>query len=291
VIAKQGIFQNVVRVIYIASASHSGSTLLNLMLNAHPKIIAVGELHKLNRHRDRKKARCLCGIPRLWECDFWLNIDQQMKVASGMSLSELDLLTHDDLDQRTAPNAILFRAIAEVSRKQFIVDSSKRPGRLAYLMQLEGVEVLPIHLIRDPKGQICSAMRQNGGFARHVYEYVAINERIRQILKGTRHACIHYEDLVLDPERTLSTVLQPLGLRFDHRQLCWHSHVHHAVAGNHLRWQPTGLVLDQRWKQSLSLAQQAIIGLAAAISGRRIPSRPTLQFQAQQTHFEGPPEP
>jgi hypothetical protein len=32
------------RVIYIAGTSHSGSTLLDLMLNAHPEIISVGEV-------------------------------------------------------------------------------------------------------------------------------------------------------------------------------------------------------------------------------------------------------
>ena len=37
------------RVIYIAGMSHSGSTVLNLMLNAHPEIFAVGELIDLNR--------------------------------------------------------------------------------------------------------------------------------------------------------------------------------------------------------------------------------------------------
>ena len=37
------------RVIYIAGTSHSGSTLLDLMLNAHPAIFSAGEVLKLNR--------------------------------------------------------------------------------------------------------------------------------------------------------------------------------------------------------------------------------------------------
>ena len=37
------------RVIYIAGTSHSGSTLLDLMLNAHPAIFASGEVLKHNR--------------------------------------------------------------------------------------------------------------------------------------------------------------------------------------------------------------------------------------------------
>jgi hypothetical protein len=33
-----------VKVVFIASASHSGSTLLDLLLNAHPDMVSVGEL-------------------------------------------------------------------------------------------------------------------------------------------------------------------------------------------------------------------------------------------------------
>jgi hypothetical protein len=47
------------RVIYIAGAAHSGSTLLDLMLNAHPEIVSVGEVLKLNRqlgYRDKLRA-------------------------------------------------------------------------------------------------------------------------------------------------------------------------------------------------------------------------------------------
>jgi hypothetical protein len=35
-----------IRVIYRASAAHSGSTLLDMMLNANPEIISVGEPEK-----------------------------------------------------------------------------------------------------------------------------------------------------------------------------------------------------------------------------------------------------
>ena len=38
-----------VKVIFIASLSHSGSTLLDLMLNAHPQVASVGELKQLGR--------------------------------------------------------------------------------------------------------------------------------------------------------------------------------------------------------------------------------------------------
>lgn len=33
------------RLIYIVGTAHSGSTLLDLILNAHPQIVSVGELY------------------------------------------------------------------------------------------------------------------------------------------------------------------------------------------------------------------------------------------------------
>jgi len=64
------------RVIYIAGTSHSGSTLLDFMLNAHPAIFAGGEVLKLNRQFAVKNNRretyvpCACGSPSLWQCPF-----------------------------------------------------------------------------------------------------------------------------------------------------------------------------------------------------------------------------
>lgn len=131
------------RVIYIAGTSHSGSTLLDLMLNAHPAIFASGEVLKLNRQLKIKDARrgthapCSCGAPSLWECRFWPAVDRRTRETSGKSLVDLDMLDHTELDAVSAPNAVVFKAMAEVSGKSFVVDSSKLPGRLSYLTTLK----------------------------------------------------------------------------------------------------------------------------------------------------------
>ena len=56
---------SVVKVVFIASLSHSGSTLLDLMLNAHPEVASVGELKQLGRfarlEKPNRRLRCTCG--------------------------------------------------------------------------------------------------------------------------------------------------------------------------------------------------------------------------------------
>ena len=154
---KAGVGSEIHEVIYIAGMSHCGSTVLNLMLNAHPEIFAVGELIDLNRGAgENSHPPCPCGAPSLRDCEFWSRVNERTQQEQGLALSALDVLNDRKLDERSAPNAVVFRAISKVSGKKFIVDSSKRPGRLAYLMQLKGLDVFPIHLIREPNGQIWS---------------------------------------------------------------------------------------------------------------------------------------
>lgn len=252
------------RVIYIAGASHSGSTLLDMMLNAHPEIVSLGEVYKLHiaprKLRTKIYFRCSCGADSVSRCPFWIRVNELTLKAANESLSELDLQNYRDLDGRTAPNAVLFRAVAEAAQESFVVDSSKSPRRLSYLMQVKGLDVYPIHLIRDPKGQICSALRKRSNFFKSLLHYEVVHEQLRRRLKSVPHTVVRYEDLVREPERTLRVVLEPLGLEFDPRQLQWAEQEKHLVAGNSIRRTTTSkLVLDERWKESLSPRQKLLI--------------------------------
>lgn len=271
------------RVIYIAGTSHSGSTLLDLMLNAHPAIFSAGEVLKLNRqlgvkhvHKLAQKgthAPCSCGAPSLWQCEFWSRVDAQTRATAGKSLADLNMLDHAAQDETSAPNAVVLKAMAEVSGKSFIVDSSKLPKRLSYLLGLKGLDVYPIHLIREPKGQINSVVRKHGGFLKHIFRYELIHAQIRRALRSVPHSVVRYEDLVEAPEATLRGLLAPLGLDFDPRQLAWAEAEKHEVAGNRIRFDETSaLVLDEVWKTSLSSVQQRAIELGTALSRRTMPN-------------------
>jgi hypothetical protein len=252
-------------VIYIAGTSHSGSTLLDLMLNAHPAIFATGEVLKLNRWR----GKCACGA-RLRECRFWSAVDQRTIATSGKPLTALDMLDYSD-EGATAPNAVVFNAIAEVSGKSFVVDSSKMPGRLSYLLRLKELDIYPVHLVREPKGQINSVVRKYGGFLKPIFQYELVHQQIRRVIKSAPHSIVHYEDLVRDPSSTLQSILQPLGLDFEPAQLEWAKAEKHEVAGNRMRFDKSSdLVLDESWKQSLSPLKQRAIELGTLLSRKTL---------------------
>jgi hypothetical protein len=129
-----------------------------------------------------------------------------MQQTVGKSLLELNLLDHG---RSGTTDAAMFAAIAKVSGKDFIVDSSKLPSRLARLMRSPELEIYPIHLVRNPSGQIYSMARKYGGFLKHI----VCHETCDQIHR-TRFTHVVHSNLVLQPEQTLSRVLT-VGLEFD----------------------------------------------------------------------------
>ena len=140
-------------------------------------------------------------------------------------------------------------------------------------MQFPELEIYPVHLVRDPKGQIASVMRKHGGFLKNILRYEIVQEQIHRKLKSVPHSVVRYEDLVSDPERTLRSILQPLSLSFDRRQLSWTEAEKHGVAGNHMRYETKSeLVLDERWRERLTARQQRIVDLGTMRSRRLLPS-------------------
>ena len=170
------------------------------------------------------------------------------------------------------PDAELFAAIAKVAGKDFIVDSSKLPSRLARLMRNPELEIYPIHLVRNPSGQIYSMTKKYGGFLKHIVRYEYVHDQIHRTLRSVPHCVVHYENLVLQPEQTLSRVLAPLGLEFDPSQLSWAEQVKHTVAGNRMRrQQESQLVLDEKWKHSLTRIQKSMINIGTLRSKLALP--------------------
>src|SRR5438105_2750282 len=78
------------KLLYIASPSYSGSTLLALLLGAHPQIATVGEL-KGNVAGDFDQYLCSCGM-RIADCGFWQQVRAEMG-RHGAHLRRADLGT------------------------------------------------------------------------------------------------------------------------------------------------------------------------------------------------------
>lgn len=70
--AKPQVKGGLVRVAFICSAAHSGSTLLDLLLGSHPEAVSLGEITHLPKNLALNTA-CTCGAPAR-DCRVWARI-------------------------------------------------------------------------------------------------------------------------------------------------------------------------------------------------------------------------
>lgn len=178
-----GEIRNRRQLVYLLAASHSGSTLTAMLLNAHPDICTVGEL-KISSLDSQTLYRCSCRI-LIHECHFWRDVSLQM-AEQNLDFDVRDAQT-DLLPTRSAyvnrlirplhrgpilefgrdgflslsriwrqsraiwavRNKALIESIGIVSGARYVVDSSKTAVRLKYLRRISGLDVKVIRIIRD----------------------------------------------------------------------------------------------------------------------------------------------
>lgn len=260
-----------VKVVFIASLSHSGSTLLDLMLNAHPDVVSVGELKQLGRFARHEKPgrllRCTCGAESLLTCEFWTRVSDLTKAATGRTIGELNVEDYGSHEEFDNDNAALFQAISAVTGKRYVVDSSKHAGRLSLLMKNPALVVFPIFLIRDPKGQIGSSRRKSESLIRLIENYVPTNREIHELVKNRQHAVVRYEQIVREPEQVLAALIAEFGVVFDAAQLQGASQRRHNVGGNGTRRSNSSeLKLDEQWREHFTLLQKLAIDAATILA-------------------------
>jgi hypothetical protein len=177
-----------IKLAYILAASHSGSTLLGMLLGSHPQIATVGEIKLSSKAMgDIASYRCSCG-QLIRRCNFWEKVKEAMArrgyefdiANAGMDYRAVDsryarrlleplhrgrllenlrdgLLQFSPAWQRELPeiqkhNAALVSTIIEVTGAKVVVDSSKTSLRLKYLLRNPELDIKVIRLIRDGRG-------------------------------------------------------------------------------------------------------------------------------------------
>lgn len=71
--------------IYICSAGHSGSTLLDLLIGSHPRIASLGEIAQLPKNI-ALNTQCSCGLP-VRSCAVWSEVMRKVGSQIGIDLT------------------------------------------------------------------------------------------------------------------------------------------------------------------------------------------------------------
>lgn len=230
-----------VNVVCVLGTSYCGSTLLNLMLGAHPDIyggselhsfIRDGEIHKVVHGSREYNTLCqTCGE----SCRYW---------------------TPERIGAMNAEG--LYQQIADLFDCNTIVDSSKTPlwfERIIRCNAQYSTCFLPVVLVKHPIRHATSLLlnkvreatqdpeEQKAYFQNRKQVMSALNDYLQKWLLATYHQMqeflrdkeallIRYEDLVLSPRETLMPVLDALGLPYDEKIEDCYSCEHHPIGGN-----------------------------------------------------------
>jgi hypothetical protein len=267
-------------VVFMGAAWYSGSTLLGVMLGAHPLIFYAGEANHTLGFGDPsaplgKRGCRLCGPG----CVVWGNL----RVESGQDLYEM-------LSRRT--------------RRPIVFDSTKDISWIKRQMTALR-DVVPLRLIvltRDGRAVVNSRLRKRRRPKASARELTAAwVTQMRGIEELTSHwpGSVHrvrYEELASRPEPTLRALADFLGVAFDPAMLDpWNSDQHPLGSndGPLLLLQrerarsivtevitpedrtrdwygahPCGIVLDLRWKRELSVDELAVFEEVAGETNR-----------------------
>jgi hypothetical protein len=183
-----------IKLVYIGSSGRSGSTLLELILGAHPQLWTLGEFYVLPFAVESATKQCGCGMP-VGECPFWGSIiEETIPILRGPSIRrfrdsyDAGRLFHfaefpsiwsrngsrsnrriAELEQFAKDNARVMGAALAKSRQlkgpqvEFLVDASKSLYRLLWLKQSGAFDLRVIHLVKDPRAFAYSMSKQQDG--------------------------------------------------------------------------------------------------------------------------------
>ena len=294
--------------VYIRSASHSGSTLLALQLAKHPEVATVGELSG-TAHRAQPGYQCSCG-EALVQCGFWQDVAAAM-ARRGFSYSA----TTADTDIRVSPNPWLRRllkplhrgpllealrdaglalapggrahlrhhealktalveSVAECTGRPVLVDSSKSGVQLKYHLRNPRLDVKLIWLVRDGRGVALSIKRnQDLTLRRGAYDWLRCNEEVKIItrrLDPARRMQVRYEAFCADPEGTLEALWRFIGVdpRLAHDAPAPRYHV--LGHGSRLNGPAQQIQLNEKWRRDLSAADLQLFDAVAGSVNRRL---------------------
>jgi Sulfotransferase family len=215
---------------FVVGAPRSGTTLLRLMLDAHPALAIPPETHFFpivseavagTRRPAKAFRRAVVQSPR------WGDL--------GLSAAALDAEL-DRIDPFDLGDAL--RAVYRLYAKRFNKPrwGDKTPAHLVHMSEIAAVlpEARFVHIIRDGRDVACSIVERSFG---PVSLEAAAGWWRRQILTARaqarelpRYMELRYEDLVADPEPTLRAVCAHIELPYEPVMLDYHQGARQRMA-------------------------------------------------------------
>ncbi len=261
-----------IKVIYLAGASFSGSTVLGYILGSSPRVFNAGELKFYSTITGMPGEYCTCG-KESGKCPFWKRIlaKKLWIVGNAGFFKEMLDYVRARFGSRTEGEEELLGLILAQERKsnsraEYVVDASKSLGRLMALAACPQVDLRVLYIRRDIQGNVGSFVRHGYGFWNGLLRYL-LNNSLTRLYLGTSNLKWHpvdYEELCKKPEKTMKSVGRFLGIDYSGYRVDIRKRDYHVPTGNRAARQSfsdwKGLKYDDSWKRRLSPFQKKVLG-------------------------------
>lgn len=242
------------KIAYIVSLPHSGSTILSYNLSEHPDIVYLGEvcyaLRLLSSSRNEATLRnCSCGYP-ISQCFFWRSVLKRLP---------------EHFDEFYGYNIVIEEFMNNYGESKLLLDSNKTIDPLYFLRKKPGLEIFGIHTVRDFRGAVVSEAKRKKSKHPNRPEWItalhtgfqwmrrnhAINRSFFDV--GMVGSCVtSYEKLCESPSKEIEYIWRFLGMAACNFQGSAPLQNAHSFFGNSL--QSSGglrtFSYDSRWKSS-----------------------------------------
>jgi hypothetical protein len=312
------------RVLYLGGLGRSGTTLVERLLGELPGVCALGEVVHLWQRDILNDDRCGCG-ERFSGCAFWTAIGERafggwdnVDVARVQALqaavertrhiprlasAQLSPAQQQDVREYAEHYARIYRAAAEVSGAEVVVDSSKHSALAHCLRWADELDLRVVHVVRDARGVAYSwtktVARPETDGAEEMTRYSpgrsallwnAHNAAFGLLARrGVAVRRIRYEQFLIDPRAALRELADYAGLTLRAADLTFLGEGYadltpgHSAAGNPMRFTVGRLPLrrDDAWVRALPRSQRRLVGAVCApmLRAYGYPLNPTVSAQ------------
>lgn len=249
--------------VYILGSGHCGSTLLSMLLNGHPRMLAMSELRKIDGLVGGVGRE---GEPNPLDGLLWQKVRRRYEARSGAPFERLSIQhpswkafarwSKARIHAWAEPVVQLLSCVAAESGRDLLIDSSKSWQQLYLLRRSGRIPVKVLHVVRDGRAVFHSYNRKYDDFLFSFGQWMkptAMAPVLRRMFGDDEWLTVRYEELATEPARVLGEISRFLGAEFDPAMLRYRSHPWFGIQGNRMaHGKSEEIRLDEKWRRDLS---------------------------------------
>jgi hypothetical protein len=267
--------------LYIYGSGRCGSTLLDMLLNGHSRVIGLGEITTVMRLFNPLSLPEGYSIQHGREEyeQFWDKVRGRYRALLGYPFEQIDLRPPRwgtlmrgwnavDMERWARQMEALLSSIHGITSKPMLAVASKLHHVLHLLLASGSFDIKVIHLVRDGRAVANFYIRRYNAFTSGVRLWTVtgvLAPWFQRRLGPDKWLGVKYEALATQPEESLKTICRFLGLDFEPAMLRFSCRPYFGIGGSPGTFSNAEerIFLDTRWHEELSWKHRLAFALMA----------------------------